>query len=115
MVPEIFLNSSPPKSNIYERGWNSFDQGNFILDSLAVDWVDITISEKKNRFLIWLFFEIQFNALWISSIKKANQTEIEIQNQALDYTWLTKINFKALMLVAHWESKLSSVNDTGRD
>ena len=52
MVPEIFLNSSPPKFNIYERGWNSFDQGNFILDSLAVDWVDITKSEKKNRFLI---------------------------------------------------------------
>ena len=52
MVSEILLNSSPPKSNIYERGWNNFDQGNFILDSLAVDWVDITKSEKKNRFLI---------------------------------------------------------------
>ena len=63
MVSEILLNSSPPKSNIYERGWNNFDQGNFILDSLAVDCVAITKSEKKNRFLICFFEEIQFNAL----------------------------------------------------
>ena len=37
IVPDIFLNSSPPKSKIYERDWNNFDQGNFILDYLAVD------------------------------------------------------------------------------
>ena len=39
---------SPPKSNIYERGWNKFDQENLILDYLAVDWADIIKSEKKN-------------------------------------------------------------------
>ena len=48
IVPDIFLNSSPPKSNIYERDWNNFDQENFILDYLA----DIIKSEKKNRFFI---------------------------------------------------------------
>ena len=26
----------------------------------------------------------------MSSLKKVNQTEIKIQNRALDYTWLTK-------------------------
>ena len=52
IVPDIFLNSSPPKSNIYERDWNNFDQENFILDYLAVDWTDIIKSEKKNRFFI---------------------------------------------------------------
>ena len=41
IVPDIFLNLSPPKSNIYERDWNNFDQENFILDYLAVDWADI--------------------------------------------------------------------------
>ena len=50
IVPDIFLNLSPPKSNIYERDWNNFDQENFILDYLAVDWADIIKSEKKNRF-----------------------------------------------------------------
>ena len=48
IVPDIFLNSSPPKSNIYERDWNNFDQENFILDYLAVDWADVIKSEKKN-------------------------------------------------------------------
>ena len=84
MVSEILLNSSPPKSNIYERGWNNFDQGNFILDSLAADWVDITKSEKKNRFLIWLFCEeIQFNALWISSIKKLTKHKLKYSKPSL--------------------------------
>ena len=41
IVPDIFLNLSPPKSNIHERDWNNFDQENFILDYLAVDWTDI--------------------------------------------------------------------------
>ena len=53
IVPDIFLNLSPPKSNIYGRDWNNFDQENFILDYLAVDWADIIKSEKKkHRFFI---------------------------------------------------------------
>ena len=45
-------------SNIYERDWNHFDQENFILDYLTVDWAD-----EKDRFFIWMFFEeIQFNS-----------------------------------------------------
>ena len=47
VVPDIFKNFSPPKSNIYERDWNNFDQENFILDYLTVDWADVTKSEKK--------------------------------------------------------------------
>ena len=45
IIPDFFLNLSPPKSNIYERDWK-----NFILDYLAVDWADIIKSEKKNIF-----------------------------------------------------------------
>ena len=37
IVPDIFLNLSSPKSNIYERDWNNFDQENFIFDFVAVD------------------------------------------------------------------------------
>ena len=48
IVPDIFLNLSPPKSNIYEGDWNNFDQENFILGYLAVEWTDIIKSEKKN-------------------------------------------------------------------
>ena len=52
IVPDIFLNSLPPKSNIYERDWKNFDEENFILDYLVVDWADISKSEKKNKFFI---------------------------------------------------------------
>ena len=44
----MFLNSSPTKSNIYERDWKNFDQENFILDYLAVDWADFIKSEKES-------------------------------------------------------------------
>ena len=63
--PDIFKNLSPPKSNIQERDWNNFDQENFTLDYLTVNWADIINSEKKNidfsfecflkKFLIYIF------------------------------------------------------------
>ena len=63
IVPDTFLNSSLRESNIYERDWDNFDQENFILDYLAMDWADIIKSEKKNiDFPLECFFEeIQFN------------------------------------------------------
>ena len=46
IVPDFFKNLSSPKSNIYERDWNNFDQENLILDYFAVDWAGIIKSEK---------------------------------------------------------------------
>ena len=63
IVPDIFLNLSPPKSNIYERDWNNFDQENFILDYLAVDWADIIKSEKKNIDFSFECFLKKFNLI----------------------------------------------------
>ena len=54
---------SPPKSNIYERDWNNFDQENFILDYLAVDWTDIIKSEKKNIDFSFECFLKKFNLI----------------------------------------------------
>ena len=54
---------SPPKSNIYERDWNNFDQENFILDYLAVDWTDIIKSEKKNIGFSFECFLKKFNLI----------------------------------------------------
>ena len=46
------------KCNIYERDWNKLDQENFILDYLAVDWVEVFKSEKKSiDFSFECFFE----------------------------------------------------------
>ena len=63
IVPDIFLNSSPPKSNIYKRDWNNFDQKNLILDYLAVDWADIIKSEKKNIDFSFECFFKKFNLI----------------------------------------------------
>ena len=63
IVPDIFLNSSPPKSNIYEREWNNFDQKNLILDYCAVDWADIIKSEKKNLHFSFKYFLKKFNLI----------------------------------------------------
>ena len=48
IVPDIFKNLSPSKSNIYEGYWNNFHKENFTLDYLTVNWADIIKSEKKN-------------------------------------------------------------------
>ena len=62
IVPEFFLNSSP-KSNIYERDWNSFDQENFILDNLYVDWAYVIKSENKNIDFSFECFLKKFNLI----------------------------------------------------
>ena len=28
-------------SNVFEREWSKFDQGNFVLDYVSVDWEDL--------------------------------------------------------------------------
>ena len=63
IVPDIFLNLSPPKCNSYERDWNNFDQENFILDYLAVDRTDIIKSEKKNIDFSFECFLKKFNLI----------------------------------------------------
>ena len=62
IVPEFFLNSSP-KSNIYERDWNSFDQENFILDNFYVDWAYVIKSENKNIDFSFECFLKKFNLI----------------------------------------------------
>ena len=40
IVPDVFVNFSQPKSNRDKKYWTNFDQENFILEYLAVDWAD---------------------------------------------------------------------------
>ena len=44
----MFGNISGNKSNIYERDWSKFDQENFILDYLSVDWEDLLKTYELN-------------------------------------------------------------------
>ena len=44
----MFGNISDKKSNIYERDWTKFDQKNFVLDYLSVDWEDLLKIDEFN-------------------------------------------------------------------
>ena len=48
IIPNMFGNVSGNKSNIYERDWSKFDQGNFILDYFPVDWEDLLKTDELN-------------------------------------------------------------------
>ena len=83
IIPNIFLNSSPPKSNIYERDWNSFDQENFIHAYLAVDWADIIKSEKKNINFSFECFSKKFNLILDKylSLKKLTKQKLKFKTK----------------------------------
>ena len=81
----FFLNPSPPKSNIYERDSNNFDQVNLILDYLVVDWADIIKSETKNIDFSFEWSLTEFNLILDKHLPLQKLTKWnEIQNQPLD-------------------------------
>ena len=46
IAPNIFLTSSAPISNKYERDWSRFRQENFILDYFSIDWDDLLLASS---------------------------------------------------------------------
>ena len=46
IAPNIFLTSSTPISNKYERDWSRFGQENFILDYFSIDWDDLLLASN---------------------------------------------------------------------
>ena len=48
VAPNIFFNTSYPKSNNYERDWSGFDQENLVLDFFSVEWDIVLISPNTN-------------------------------------------------------------------
>ena len=46
--PNTFADPRSNKSNVFERGWSNFDQGNFVLDYFDTDWPYILKLNEKN-------------------------------------------------------------------
>ena len=46
--PNMLGNTLSNKSNIYQRDWSKFDQGNFILDYFFIDWEDLLKIDELN-------------------------------------------------------------------
>ena len=64
---DIFSNSPSTKLNIFERDWSKFDQENFILGYLAVDWENLIKSNNGNVDQSFCQFsgQIQFNHTFV--------------------------------------------------
>ena len=48
IIPNMFGNIPGNKSSIYESDWSKFDQENFILDYISVDWEDLLKINELN-------------------------------------------------------------------
>ena len=64
-LPQFLIASDPPstKMNIFERDWSKFDQENFIVDYLFIDWEDLIKSNNGNVDQSSLSFLIKFNSI----------------------------------------------------
>ena len=48
IVPNVFCNSPSNKANIFEKDWSNFNQENFILDYVSIDWnVALKLDEEN--------------------------------------------------------------------
>ena len=48
ITPDIFSNQPSIKLNIFERNWFTFDQENFILGYISVDWENLIKLDNRN-------------------------------------------------------------------
>ena len=48
IAPNIFLNSSTPSYNKYDRNWSRFDQENFALDYFSVNCDNLMLVSNMN-------------------------------------------------------------------
>ena len=62
VAPNIFFNSSNPKSNNYERDWSRFDQENVVLDYFLVNWDNLSLSSNTNTEKVYKTFLEKFDS-----------------------------------------------------
>ena len=76
IAPDIFSSPLSTKMNIFERDWSKFDQENFILDYLSVDWENLIKSNCGN---VDQSGQIQVNLRFLCSSYKDFQAKIKVQ------------------------------------
>ena len=81
--PNIFSNPPSTKLNIFERDWSNFDQENFILDYLSVDWENLTKSNCENVDQSFASFLAKFNSIldFYDPLKKISKQKLKFRNK----------------------------------
>ena len=63
IAPDIFSNLPSIKLDIFQRDWSKFDQENFILGYLSVDWENLIKSNNGNVDQSFISFLTKFNLI----------------------------------------------------
>ena len=82
-VSDIFSNPPSIKLNIFERDWSKFDQKNFILDYLSVDWENLIKSNCGNVNQSFVSFLAKFNSVLdlYAPLKKISKQKLKFRNK----------------------------------
>ena len=75
------------KENIYKRNWKKFDQENFIMDFLAVNWDDILKTKEGNTDLSFDIFYSKINELLNKYVPITKLNKKQIKN--MSKPWIT--------------------------
>ena len=83
IATDIFSNPPSTKSNIFERDWSKFDQENFILDYLFVDWEDLIKSGNRHVDKSFVNFLTKFNSILDihAPLKKLSRQKLKFKSK----------------------------------
>ena len=87
IVPNIFSDPPSKKPNIYERDWSNFDQENFILDYLSINWYETLKTEEQNIDYSAEIFLNKINKLLdnFAPLKRINKYKLKFKSKP----WIT--------------------------
>ena len=87
IIPNMFGNISGNTSNIYEWGWSTFDQENFILYYFSVNWEDLLKIDELNADNSTKIYLDKINMLLdtYAPLKKINKYKLKFKSKP----WIT--------------------------
>ena len=109
IAPDIFSNPPSTKLNIFEKYWCKFDQENFILDYLSVDWENLIKSNSGNVDQSFVSFLAKFNSILdlYAPLKKISKQKLKFRNKP----WITLGLQKSVSIKNHLLTKYVKLKD----
>ena len=109
IAPDIFSNPLSTKMNIFETDWSKFDQENFILDYLSVDWENLIKSNCGNVDQSFVSFLAKFNSILdlYAPLKKISKQKLKFRNKP----WITLGLQKSISIKNHLLTKYIKLKD----
>ena len=109
IAPDIFSKPLSTKMNIFETDWSKFDQENFILDYLSVDWENLIKSNCGNVDQSFVSFLAKFNSILdlYAPLKKISKQKLKFRNKP----WITLGLKKSISIKNHLLTKYIKLKD----